>query len=198
MRLCARREGWGGFALTRGEFRLVETATVLCLVSLVLIVFTNALLPKLSDFDIVPFGGGISIAKGMSRSVFVWLTVIGAVVVARDQAHIDIAVLVARFGRRGRLACLIASEVMIVVCCAVFLWESWQLAPLHVTNRAPITGLPMIWVYGVGFVAASALALLSLGRLLRTVTGRITDAELRNFAGEYDAEDVSKPSSVRL
>ncbi len=51
----------------------------------------------------------------------------------------------------------------------------------------------MIWVSGIGFVVASALALLSLGRLIRTVTSRITDAELRDFADEYDAEEGSKP-----
>lgn len=184
--------------LTRGVFRLLETAMVLCLVSLVLMVFTNALLRKLTDFDVVLLGGGISIAEEMSRFVFVWLTFIGAVVVAREQAHIGIAALVARFGRRGRLVCLIAAEVMILVCCIVFFWGTWELAPLHVTNHAPITGLPMIWVYGIGFFASTGLALLSLGRLFRALMGRITDAELRHFAGEYDTEDGSKPSSARL
>ncbi|MCS6853353.1 MAG: TRAP transporter small permease [Elioraea sp.] len=184
--------------LARGVFRLLETAMVLCLLALVLMVFTNALLRKLTDFDLVLFGGGISIAEEMSRFVFVWLTFIGAVVVAREQAHIGIAALVARFGRRGRLAFLVASEVLTLVCCVVFFWGTWQLAPLHVTNQAPITGLPMIWVYGIGFFASAGLALLSLGRLFRALSGRMTDRELRHFAGEYDTGDDMKPASGRL
>ncbi len=105
---------------TRGVFRLLETAMVLCLISLVMMVFTNALLRKPTDLDMVLFGGGISIAKEMSRYVFVGLTVIGAAVVAREQAYIGIGAVVARFRRRGRLACLVASEMLILLCCVVF------------------------------------------------------------------------------
>ena len=43
---------------------------------------------------------------------------------------------------------------------------------------APVTGLNMIWVYGIGYVTSVGIGLLILHKLWRLASGRITDAEL--------------------
>ena len=49
---------------------------------------------------------------------------------------------------------------------------------------SPVTKLPMIWVYGIGFFTGAGVVLIALERLFRLLTGRITDAEIAAFAGE--------------
>jgi TRAP-type C4-dicarboxylate transport system permease small subunit len=169
-------------------FRLFEVLMVACLMAMVVMVFGNAMLRKLSDYGLVLFGGGIDISEEMSRILFVWLTFIGSVVVARENAHLGVDTLVAWFGSRGRTLSMILSDAFVVLCCAVFFWGTWKQSGLHMSNTAPITGMSMIWVYGIGFFASLGMGALALARIVRALTGRLDPAELRHFAGEYDLD----------
>lgn len=177
-------------------FKLFEAVMVACLFGMVVMVFGNAVLRKLSDYGIVLFGGGITVSEELSRILFVWLTFVGAVVVARDGAHMGVETLVARFGPRGRRGLMLVTNVLIVVCCAVFFWGTWQQAPIHRGNYAPITGVSMLWVYGIGFVASVGMGLLAATQVLRIATGRISEAEIRRFAGEFE-EDIAETARGR-
>jgi TRAP-type transport system small permease protein len=167
-------------------FKLFEVLIVLCLVAMVVMVFGNAALRKLSDYGLVLFGGGIDVSEEMSRILFVWLTFIGAVVVARENAHLGVDTLVALFGPAGRTAMMVISDALVVLCCAVFFWGTWKQSGLHLSNTAPITGMSMIWVYGVGFFASLGMGAISLARIVRALTGRLEPDELRHFAGEFE------------
>lgn len=103
-------------------FRTLELLMVLCLAAMVVMVFGNAALRKLSDFGLLLFGGGIDVSEEMSRIIFVWLTFIGAVVVMRENAHLGVDTLVAWFGDAGRRLCMVLSDALVLVCCLVFLW----------------------------------------------------------------------------
>lgn len=174
-------------------FKLFELIMVACLAVMVVMVFGNAVLRKLSDYGLVLFGGGIDISEELSRILFVWLTFIGAVVVARDSAHMGVETFVARFGPSGRKILMLTTNALIVLCCAVFFWGTWRQAPIHSGNYAPITGISMIWVYGVGFVASLGMGLISLAQIARILSGRVGDAELRRFAGEFEEDLAHSP-----
>jgi TRAP-type C4-dicarboxylate transport system permease small subunit len=179
--------------LTDKVFKLLEVIMAASLAVMVVMVFGNAVLRKLSDYDIVLFGGGIPVSEELSRIVFVWLTFVGAVVVARQNAHLGVETLVAKFGTRGRTISMLLSDIIVVICCAVFFWGTWRQAPIHINNTAPITGMSMIWVYGFGFFASIGLGLLSVARIYRTLTGRLDPAELQQFAGEYNLDLAHSP-----
>jgi TRAP-type transport system small permease protein len=180
-------------SLTDRIFKLLEAFMVASLAAMVAMVFGNAVLRKISDYGLVLFGGGIQVSEELSRIIFVWLTFVGAVVVARQNAHLGVETLVARFGTRGRTILMLLSDVFTVLCCAVFFWGTWRQASIHVGNTAPITGMSMIWVYGLGFFTSIGIGLLSITRIARTVTGRLDPEELRQFAGEYDQDLAHSP-----
>ncbi|HET8727645.1 MAG TPA: TRAP transporter small permease [Alphaproteobacteria bacterium] len=169
-------------------FRLLEAVLVVLLASMVVMVFGNVVLRY-------GFNSGIVISEEMSRYFFVWLTFIGAVVTFHENAHLGVETLVRRFGRQGRLACMILSDLLVLLCCAVFFWGTWLQAGINASMVAPVTGLPMVWVYGIGFFAGGGIALLVLARLARALTGRIGEAEIKAFAGEF--EEGSAARSVR-
>lgn len=159
-------------------FRPLEVAIVVLLAAMVIMVFGNVVLRY-------GFNTGIVVSEEMSRYLFVWLTFIGAVVTFRENAHMGVETLVRQFPRRGRLICMVASNVIIFFCVAVFFWGTWKQAPINASMTAPVTGLPMIWVYGVGFFTGGAMAIIALIRIVRILTGHITDAEIAAFAGEF-------------
>ena len=164
--------------LERGFFKALEAVLVFLLASMVAMVFGNVLLRWFAN-------SGLDVSEELSRFFFVWLTFIGAVVVMRENAHLGVDALVGRLGDRGRLTCMVLSDVGILLCCAVFFWGTWQQAEVNRTNYAPVTGLSMLWIYGVGFFTSLGIGAMVLSRLVRAATGRVTNDELRTFAGEF-------------
>lgn len=178
-----------GRSVTDAVFAALNIILVLLLAAMVVMVFGNAALRKLSDTGLVLFGGGIQVSEELSRIFFVWLIFIGAVVVTRENGHLGVETLVVTLGARGRALCMVLTDSLVVVCCAVLFWGTWRQAPIHINNIAPITGLSMIWVYGFGFIASLGIGALSLLRIGRVLTGRVTPAELDRFAGQYGDDD---------
>jgi TRAP-type C4-dicarboxylate transport system permease small subunit len=164
-------------------FRVLEIILVLLLAGMVIMVFGNVVLRYLFD-------SGIDISEELSRYFFVWLTFIGAVVVAREHSHLGVDTLVRLFGRAGRRICVALSDVFVLVCCLVFFWGTWKQEGINASAVAPITGLPMSAVFDVGYFTSIGIGLMTAVRLYRTLFNRITDNELAIFAGEYDQEEA--------
>jgi TRAP-type C4-dicarboxylate transport system permease small subunit len=158
-------------------FRALELLLVILLAGMVVMVFGNVVLRY-------GFNSGIVVSEELSRYFFVWLTFIGAVVTFRENAHLGVETLVQRFGRSGRLICMIASDLIILLCMAAFFWGTWKQAPINASMSAPVVGIQMIWIYGIGFFTSIGIGVLTVMRLFRALTGRITDEEIAAFAGE--------------
>jgi TRAP-type C4-dicarboxylate transport system permease small subunit len=152
-------------------FRAIDALLATLLLAMVLMVFGNVVLRY-------AFNSGIVVSEELSRFCFVWLTFIGAIAVMRDNAHLGMDSLVSKLQRRGKLVCLAASQVLIIGCCVMLAWGTWRQHEVNATNMAPVTGLSMIWVFGVGYLTAVAIGLQSLTKLVRIASGRITEAEL--------------------
>jgi TRAP-type C4-dicarboxylate transport system permease small subunit len=140
---------------------------------------------------------GIQISEEMSRFFFVWLTFIGAVVVARENSHLGVDAFVRMLEPKGQRICMILADIIVLGCCALFFWGTLKQAPLNYTNIAPVSGLNMLWVFGVGFFTSLGIGLLTLFRLIRALTGRLLPGELARFAGEFD-EDPAHSIKARV
>lgn len=167
--------------LENGFFKALEALLVILLAAMVIMVFGNVMMRWfLND--------GIQISEEMSRFCFVWLTFIGAVVVMRENAHLGVDALVSTFGDRGRLVCMVLSDLLVLLCCAVFFWGTWQQAPLNATNVSPVAGLNMLAVFGVGFFTSVGIGVMVLLRLIRALTGTLRPGELDMFAGQFSGQ----------
>lgn len=178
-------------ALERGFFRAVEGLLVVLLVGMVAMVFGNVMLRWFFD-------AGIQFSEEMSRFFFVWLTFVGAVVVMREKAHLGVDALVRVLGQRGQFVCMVASDLLVLACCALFFWGTWKQAPLNYTNLAPVTGINMLWVFGVGFFSSIGIGLMVLARLVRALTGHLRPGELDEFAGTASNEEIAHSLKGRL
>ena len=154
-----------------GCFKVIEAILALCLLSMVVMVFGNVVMRYV-------FNSGITVSEEMSRFVFVWLTFIGAVVAMRDGSHLGVDTLVSRLSPLGKKICLVLSEILMLMCCGLFFWGTWLQHEVNATNLAPVTGLNMIWVYGMGYVTSVGIGILILHKLWLLATGRLDDDEL--------------------
>lgn len=157
--------------------RGLEALLVILLAGMAIMVFGNVVLRY-------GFNSGILVSEELSRYFFVWLTFIGAVVTFRENAHLGVESLVQRFGRSGRLICMVLSDIIILLCMAAFFWGTWKQYPINASMTAAVVGISMIWIYGIGFFTSIAIGLMVIIRLFRALTGRITEEEISAFAGE--------------
>ena len=166
--------------LIDGFFRFLEFLVVLAMVGMVAMVFGNVVLRY-------GFNSGIDVSDEMSRYFFIWLTYIGAMIAMREKGHLGVDTVVKLLPRAGKKACLFVSESLMLWCNGLFVLGTWKMHALQVTNVSPVVGISMIWVYGVGYVVGTVMALFNVHVLWRLLSGRITDDELVQVV---DSEDV--------
>ncbi|TGN67895.1 TRAP transporter small permease [Paracoccus liaowanqingii] len=175
-------------------FRFLDILLALLIASMALMVFVNVVMRYTMN-------SGFPLSDELSRFAFVWLTFIGAVVVYHHRQHMGMETVVAQFGDRGRLVLMGISDLVILGCAGVLTHGTWKQLPINASMSAPVSGLSMAWVYGIGLFTGAGIILITLERLFRLATGRITTAELRGFGGEmedlYDSPSKSLKAGER-
>lgn len=151
--------------------RVLEWTIAACLGLMVLMVFGNVVLRY-------AFNSGIAFSEEVSRWLFVWMTFLGAVVALKEHAHLGTDALISRLPRGGRIACLAASQLLMLAMTLLLLHGSLTQARINWDVEAPVTGAPMAIVYAAGVVFAVPATLLLLAELWRTLRGRLRDDEL--------------------
>ncbi|WP_143151114.1 TRAP transporter small permease, partial [Agrobacterium pusense] len=150
---------------------------ILLLAGMAIMVFVNVVMRYTMN-------SGINVSEELSRFFFVWLTFTGAVVAFREHGHMGIETMVMFLSRRGRIVCMIISNIIILACSAIFFWGTWKQSGINASMHAPVTKLSMIWVYGIGMFTGALMFIIALERLYRLLTGRVTEDEIAQFAGE--------------
>lgn len=162
-------------------WRAVNVILVFLIALMFLMVFSNVVLRY-------AFSSGIEYSEELSRFAFVWLTFVGAVAVARDGAHLNVEMLVAAVSPRARLMLMVLSDLIVLLCCGLLVYGTWQSLGLNASNYSPITGISYAWVHGVGLFSGGVIGLLTAMRMFRALAGRLTEEELDRFAGTFADE----------
>jgi TRAP-type transport system small permease protein len=172
-------------------FRLLELLVVVCLVAMVIMVFGNVVLRY-------AFNSGITVSEEMSRYCFIWLTYIGAMIAMREGEHLGVDTLVRHLPVTGKKVCLLLSEALMLLCNGLFILGTWKMHDLQVTNVSPVVGISMIWIYGVGYVVGTVMALFNLDVLYRLLTGRLSEDELVQVVESEDSPHSELPRDEAL
>jgi TRAP-type transport system small permease protein len=178
--------------LINGFFKLLEFLVVAMLFAMVVMVFGNVVARYV-------FNDGILLSEEMSRYCFIWLTYIGAMVAMRENGHLGMDTLVQVLPLVGKKVCFFLSEVMMLVCNGMFLWGTYQMHDLQVTNYSPVVGLSMIWVYGSGYVVAVVMGIINVNKLYQLFAGKLSEKDLVQIIdteGLKEAEEQLKDVKV--
>jgi TRAP-type C4-dicarboxylate transport system permease small subunit len=107
----------------------------------------------------------------LARYTYVWLSFIAAVFVAAERGHIQIDVIDRLLGPRGRLVVEIVAGLIVIGTCLFVIYGSWPWLMTNIRPRSPALRLPMVWLYGVVWLAFALIALHTLINLVRLLTG---------------------------
>ena len=170
-----------------GFFKVVEAVLAALLLGMVLMVFGNVVLRY-------AFNSGLDVSEELSRYFFVWLTFVGAIVAMHEGTHLGMDGFVAKLPRKGKLVCVGVCQVLILMCCVMLVVGTWRQHEVNATTMAPVTGMSMIWVFGIGYVTGAAIAVHALHKLWRLATGQLTDDELVEVS---ESEEVHPAQEAR-
>lgn len=152
-------------------FKLLEALVVACLFAMVVMVFGNVVMRY-------GFNSGIQISEEMSRYAFIWLTYLGTMIAMREGGHLGVDTMIKKLPLAGKKVCFFLSEALMLFCNVLFLWGTYKMHDLQVTNVSPVAGLSMIWIYGIGYVVAVVMGAFNVSKLYRLFTGRLSESEL--------------------
>lgn len=152
-------------------FKVAELALVILLSLMVIMVFGNVVLRY-------GFNDGLIASEELSRYFFIWITFLGAIVTLRDNAHLGLDSLVRRLSFQGKKVAYGLSNLLMLGCCVLMFYGTYKQHGINASTRSPVTEIPMIWVYGIGYITSVAMGLMILGKLIDLMRGRFKESDL--------------------
>jgi TRAP-type C4-dicarboxylate transport system permease small subunit len=151
--------------------RRLEGAIGLMLALMVILVFGNVVLRY-------GFNSGITISEEVSRYLFIWLTFVGAVVALHEHAHLGVDSLLNALPRKGKLFCVVVSDVLMLGTVGILFHGSWTQTVINMATRSPVSQVPLALIYIAGLFASVLMAVLLLRHLYRVLFIGATDQDL--------------------
>lgn len=129
------------------------------------------------------FNSGIVFSEEVSRFMFMWLTLIGALIVMKDNGHLGMSSVVARLGERGQRISRFLADSMTLVCCLLLAHGTYKQVVIGMDDHAPVTGIPMGYVQLCLLISSVGMVLVLAYSLWRQLTGRMPREELVPYSG---------------
>ena len=168
-------------------YRLLELVMVLCIGTMLVMVFGNVVLR-------IFFNTGIDLSEEFPRFAFVWMTFLGAIVGMRKRAHLGVDIVVKLLPVWGQKVCWAASQIIMLVCCGYIVYGTYLQHDIIKGNASPVAQISMLWVFGVSYISGSAIGLICLSNLVRLAMGRVNDSELCDVIeeGMSEVEEIAQ------
>jgi TRAP-type transport system small permease protein len=168
-------------------YKLLEMVMVLCIATMLVMVFGNVILR-------IFFNTGIDLSEEIPRFAFVWMTFLGAIVGMRKRAHLGVDVMVKMLPVWGQKTCWATSQAIMFVCCVYIVYGTYLQHDIIQGNASPVAQISMLWVFGVSYISGAAIGLICLSNLVRLAMGRVSDAELCDVTeeGMTEVEEIAK------
>ena len=156
--------------------KLVEWTLVVMFGIMAVLVFGNVVLRY-------GFNSGIVFSEEVSRFLFMWLTLIGALIVMKDNAHLGMSSVIGRLGETGQRVCRFLADLLTLTCCLLLAHGTYKQVIIGMDDHAPVTGIPMGIVQTSLLISSLGMSLFLAYSLWRQLTGRMSREELVPHGG---------------
>ncbi|MFD2368715.1 TRAP transporter small permease [Brevibacillus sp. GCM10020057] len=144
---------------------LLDVVMAVSLAIMAILVFGNVVLRYL-------FNSGITWSEEMSRFLFIWLIFLGAIGALKDNEHLGVDMFVKRLSPLMKKVVFVITNGLILYVLWLVLDGSWKMTLINIDSKAPATGLPLGYVYGIGIVMSICMAIVVVSNLYRVLFGK--------------------------
>ena len=173
--------------LIDGFYRILEVILVINMIIMFVLVFVNVVLR-------LGINTGIDFAEEVPRFAFIWMTFVGAVIGMKKHAHLGVDMVVAALPVLGRKVCWAISQIIMTICSLYMLYGTWLQHGILLDNSSAVLQISMLWVYGISYLAGTAITLICLSNLVRLALGQVDENELIDVQeeGVEEAHEIEK------
>ncbi|MEY3629229.1 MAG: hypothetical protein RLY91_995 [Pseudomonadota bacterium] len=151
--------------------KFIEWTLIVFLGAMVVLVFGNVVLRY-------GFNSGIIFSEEASRFLFMWITLLAAMLALQEGAHLGMTSVVASLPIKGQRIARFVSDSVMLVCCVLLTDGTWKQVTIAMTDRAPVTGIPLGVVFSGLLVCSAGMIIILCRSLWRQATGQMQAAEL--------------------
>ena len=105
----------------------------------------------------------------IARGCFVWLTMLGAAVGVKRQAHFRLHIVVDRLTPRLRRATVLLLPLVVIAFAVILIQQGLIFLELGKSQQTPVMGLPKTWIYAAIPIGGALMILFSLRPLWRAL-----------------------------
>jgi TRAP-type C4-dicarboxylate transport system permease small subunit len=145
-----------------------------------IIVFGNVLLRYL-------FNSGITWSEEVARYLFVWLVLLGSVMVLKDNGHLGVETVIKMLPKPLKRTVYIVSNVIVLYILCLVVEGSWKMTVMNAHSYGPATGMPLSMIYGTGVVMGVGMVLVTLFNLYRAVSGTV---DINDLTRTQESEEL--------
>ena len=103
------------------------------------------------------------------RFLFLWMIVLSAVLVTREQSHIQITLLQDRLPPRWRIVWTSILKILMICFCGVLVRQGFLILPLVSEAATPTLGISMGWLYVTVPIGGLLMGLATVETLIRSI-----------------------------
>lgn len=185
-------EDWSERGTMKKVFELVDKVINILMASFLLLmgifIFGNVLLRYC-------FNSGWTWAEELSRFLFVWVTFIGAIRAMKENKHLGFSSLIRRMPLTIQKLFLVISNVMLMYVLYLLFMGSWDMTILGLSNVAAATNIPMAFMFGVGLITFSCMAVIVISNTYKAlfVPGAVAELiDLQESEEEIQLTEMTK------
>jgi len=138
---------------------VIDAILAVMMMAMIVLVFTNVVLRY-------GFSSGLRPSVELSRLGFVWVVMLGAVIVLRRGEHLAVSEFTESLFPKAVPYLQKGIWLIILVSVSMLFWGSWEQTVANWQNISQLTGLPTGLFYLAGAISGLLMAFIALGKLL--------------------------------
>ena len=104
-----------------------------------------------------------------ARFCFMWIIMVGATIAVRDGTHFDVDILPKAATPRGQARSRLLVDGLMSIIALAFLYYGFGYAEFGYHQTSELTGINLIWIYGMYVVAGASWMVFLAERILKTL-----------------------------
>lgn len=143
----------------RALWRALDGIMAALMLLMIVLVFTNVVMRY-------GFSSGLRVSVELSRLMFVWIVMIGAVTALRRGEHLGMPEFAERYFKPAMPVLLRINWLVVLGASIMIVWGCVRVTISNWNNISPLTGLPLGLFFLAGVVSGVLMALIAIVRLI--------------------------------
>lgn len=142
--------------------KTLKFLSILALISMIILVFFNAVLRYFFD-------SGIAWSEEFARICFVYMIFLGIILVAKERGHLTVDIVISALPAKYQMFFLFFADILVLIAVSFITYGAYQLMLLTYTQQMPATGISSAFLYLAAVISSISYFLIVFTNLWKHI-----------------------------